>query len=308
MSTASQYTSTTLCNDHSTSDPYLQSRFLARSPSALVRDHSTSNPYLQSRFLARSPSALVRQRDFSAFSSFSPQLAILSASNFSFGHPALTSLETEIFLLSQLAHGSTMPLYAFLLKETMLHVVFSFQLPKRCSKTQPRRFRSSPVSLPTTLHFQQQPLDCPTHPLLDVLQPSEQGSHKKKTPSSTAVEISSDKSSSVHGIPSISPPGLHFIQIPSKRQPSDTSLVSRLPQVYDNRPDDVFALPNHPSAAHCSRSSISTHTSNARESGGFNKKERVGGIDETVVFVRLRQRRKYIQEHKTHSNLIQAEN
>ena len=145
--------------------------------------------------------------------------------------------------------------------------------PKRCSKTQPRRFRSLPVSLLTTPHFQRQPLDCPTHPLSDVLQPcqDEQRSHKKP-PSSIAVETSSDKSSLVHGIPSISPPGLHFIQNPSQRQPLDTSLVSRLRQVYDDRLDEVFALPNHPSAAHCLRSSTSTHTSDARESGGFNNR------------------------------------
>ena len=47
-----------------------------------------------------------------------------------------------------------------------------------------------------------------------------------------------------------------------------------------DQPDKVFALPNHTSATHCLRSSTSTHTSDARESGNLENKERVVGIDE----------------------------
>ena len=125
-----------------------------------------------------------------------------------------------------------------------------------------------------------------------MLQPcqDEQRSHKKP-PSSIAVETSSDKSSLVHGIPSISPPGLHFIQNPSQHQPSDTSLVSCLRQVYDDRLDEVFALPNHPSAAHCLRSSTSTHTNDARESGGFNNRRGLVRLTRSLQQLQERERR-----------------
>ena len=80
--------------------------------------------------------------------------------------------------------------------------------------------------------------------------------------------------------PSPTTPGLHTIQISPNRRHSDTSLESPLQQIYKDRPDEVFALPNHANAAHCSFKLTLTDISDARELGNSMNKELVVGNDD----------------------------
>ena len=134
---------------------------------------------------------------------------------------------------------------------------------------------TSPSHLDTAPHSSYCPLELRRLPL-NVQSECPQTTPSKANPT---VRKEDHPSSLTLDIPP-TPPGLQLIQIPSKHQPSDTSLESRLPQVFEDRPDKVFALPNHTSAAYCSPSLTSTHTSDARESGNSKGKERITGIDE----------------------------
>jgi hypothetical protein len=61
------------------------------------------------------------------------------------------------------------------------------------------------------------------------------------------------------------------------------SLKSQLSQAYEDRPDEVFALPKHTNATHRSCSSTSTHTSDAREGKDLKGNVKVGRTDEHVT-------------------------
>ena len=63
-------------------------------------------------------------------------------------------------------------------------------------------------------------------------------------------------------------------------QLSDTFLTSHVPQIIEDRPDEVFTRPGSVNAAHCAFKSTSTHISNAREPGDLTNKELVAGNDD----------------------------
>ena len=110
----------------------------------------------------------------------------------------IPQLPTCLSLKGQRAHQFVSPLSIHLFSNTQ----------KQPSKSQPRPFGSSPVCSPTTSPLQQYAFDFrSTYHTLHAFRPY-QGEQRlpKEPPSSTTVDIPSDTSSPLHGIPSIPPP------------------------------------------------------------------------------------------------------
>ena len=55
--------------------------------------------------------------------------------------------------------------------------------------------------------------------------------------------------------------------------------MSHIPWIFEDRPDEVFALPNCADAAQCSFGLISAYTSDARELGNSKDEAEVGGVN-----------------------------